>query len=388
MSSDNSILVVAGEASGDAHAASLFRALQSFRPELKAFGIGGDAMLRAGAELLAHASETNVTGFAEVARRYRFLKGVFNRVADEARRRKPALAVLVDYPGFNLRLAPLLRREGIPVFYYIAPQVWAWKEGRVRILRESADELAVLFPFEVDYFARHGITARFFGHPLVNRLEEEQEERNGKAVLLKGEDPRPIIACLPGSRPNEIRRHLPVLSGMAGLVGDRYRYVVARAETIRPEDLRALLPEGSPIELHDDASAVLQAADAGIVKSGTSTLEAALIGVPYGVIYKTSYVSYRIARALAGVDSIAMVNILEGRRVVREYLQDRCTPEALAGEVCRLLEDRAAGREMRETFRRIRAALYVPDTYHRTAAFVAERFLGVDGAHSAENPLQ
>lgn len=376
MSSDNSILVIAGEASGDAHAASLLRELKSFRPGLHVFGVGGDALLRQGAELMVHASETTVTGFVEVARRYRFLRGVFNSVLERVRRQKPSLAILVDYPGFNLRLAPLLRREGIPVLYYIAPQVWAWKEGRVKILRESVDELVVLFPFEVQYFARHGITAHFFGHPLVNRLEEEKEERRAKASALKGDDRRPIIAYLPGSRPNEIRRHVPVLSDTAALLGERYRHIVARAETISPDELRALLPPKSSVELHDDAKVVLQAADAGIIKSGTSTLEAALIGVPYGVIYKTSFLSYRIAKTLAGVDSIAMVNILEGRPVVREYLQERCTPSQLADEVRRLLQRTEERKDMCETFDRLRHELYVPDTYRQTAAFIAERFLG------------
>lgn len=331
--------------------------------------------MREETDLLYHASQTTVTGFLEVAKRYRFLRRVFDDVVENVRRRRPTLAILVDYPGFNLRLAPILRREGIPVFYYIAPQVWAWKEGRVRILRENVDEMAVLFPFEVEYFARHGIDAHFFGHPLINRLDAGKEERKAAAERLKGSDDRPVVAWLPGSRPNEIRRHLPIIVEAASLIGNRCRHIVARADTIDTALLDSMVPKGTEIEFHDGAAVVLEAADAAIVKSGTSTLETALIGTPFGVIYRTSFASYRIAKALAKVESIAMVNLLAGKQVVREFIQNECNPQALAAEIDRLLVDTAERERMRAAFVRLREELFVPDTYLRTAEFVAERFL-------------
>ncbi len=371
----SSILVVAGEASGDTHGGMLLRELKKLRPGIQAFGIGGDALAAEGTELLFHASETNVTGFAEVVRKYPFFRRVLSTVIAEAQRRRPAFAILVDYPGFNLRLAKTLHQEGIPVFYYIAPQVWAWKEGRVKTLERCVNELAVLFPFEVDYFAKHGVTAHFFGHPLVNRLQAAQHDRVADAKNVKGDDPRPLIAWLPGSRPNELRRHLPVILKTIQLLGSDYRHVIARADTVDPTYLASFLGSVVGVEIHDDSSVVLEAADVAVVKSGTSTVQAALIGTPSCVIYKTSSASYWIARTLATVDSLAMVNLLAGKKIVREYLQGDCTADNLAEELNDLLNNHKRRKTMIDEFANLTTLLGEKDSYARTARFVAERFL-------------
>lgn len=374
-SSTSSILVVAGEASGDSHGGMLLRELKKLQPGIQAFGIGGDALEAEGTELLFHASETNVTGFVEVVKKYPFFRRVLSTVIAEAQRRRPAFAILVDYPGFNLRLAKTLHQQGIPVFYYIAPQVWAWKEGRVKILQRCVDELAVLFPFEVDYFAKHGVAAHFFGHPLVNRLQAARQDRVAGAKNVKDDDPRPLIAWLPGSRPNELRRHLPVILKTIQLLGSDYRHIIARADTVDPSYLTSLLGSVVGVEIHDDSSVVLQAADVAVVKSGTSTVQAALIGTPFCVIYKTSTVSYWIARTLATVDSLAMVNLLAGKKIVREYLQGECTAENLAEELDDLLNNRKRRKTMIDEFATLTTLLSEENSYTRTARFVAERFL-------------
>ena len=378
-SPDVSVLIVAGEASGDLHGAAMLGELKTLRPDISTFGIGGNALAECGTELLFHASQTNVTGFAEVVRNYPFFRKVFRTIVSEVRRRRPAFAVLVDYPGFNLRLAKVLHQEGIPVFYYIAPQLWAWKEGRVKTLQSTVRALTVLFPFEVEYFARHGVPARFFGHPLVNRLQSEREDRMDRAVRLRGNDPRKIIAWLPGSRPNEIRRHLPIIVKAIDALGSDYRHVIARAMTVDPEYLSTFLQSiaGSltGVEIHDDSSVVLQAADVAVVKSGTSTLQAGLIGTPFCLMYKTSTLSYVIAKRLARISSLGMVNILAKKEIVREFIQSACTPETLTAEVHDLLHNTERTATMTKEFSDIQTQLFEEDSYLRTARFVAEKFL-------------
>ena len=198
-----SLLFVAGEASGDSHGAALLRSLRSSLPEYSIFGIGGDQLIDEELEPLFHISETQVTGFVEVAKRYSFFRAALRKVLEEARKRRPEFAILVDYPGFNLRLAQGLHELGIPVYYYIAPQLWAWKEGRIRYLQKFVKKLIVLFPFELRYFSERGVPTEYFGHPLINRLEKEQDERSLAAQSIIGDDPRKIIAYMPGSRQNE-----------------------------------------------------------------------------------------------------------------------------------------------------------------------------------------
>ena len=373
--SGQSVVVVAGESSGDGHGAMLIRELKKLRPDISTFGIGGNALKAEGTDLLFHASQTNVTGFVEVVKKYGFFRNILRTVVEEVRLRRPAFAILVDYPGFNLRLAKILREEGIPVFYYIAPQVWAWKEGRVETLKNCVDALAVLFPFEVDYFARHGITARFFGHPLVNRLAASEQERARQVSELKGDDPRPLIAWLPGSRPNELRRHLPVVLNTITALGSDYRHVIARADTVHQEDLVHHLQSVVGVEVHDDSSVVLEAADAAVVKSGTSTVQAALIGTPFCVIYRTSPASYMLGRMLAKVDSLAMVNLLAGKKIVREFLQGDCTAKNLEKELRDLLENSERETRMLSEFSDLKEMLREDNSYARTAEFVAEQFL-------------
>lgn len=370
-SSSRSILVVAGEASGDAHAAAIVRELRTLLPGTKFFGIGGDRLAEEGQEQLYHISEMQVTGFVEVARHYKFFRKALQRIVREVVHRRPALILLVDYPGFNLRLGRALSNLSIPICHYVAPQVWAWREGRVRFLRDYVDKLIVLFPFEIKFFAERGVKAAYFGHPHVTRIEEERESRRVEAEKLIGNDPRPIVAYLPGSRQNEIERHMEVLSGVAQRLGSAYRHVIPLADSLSVEQQRDFVSRYSSFDIHNNAETVLEAATVGIVKSGTSTLQAAAIGIPFVAVYRASRLSYLLARSLAKVRFLSIVNILADRLVVQEFIQDDMTEENLFTAIQSLLNQSDLREEMRGEYRSIIDPLRGTEPYRKSAAAIA-----------------
>jgi lipid-A-disaccharide synthase len=371
------ILVIAGEASGDRHAAALLEELRQLHPDLRFSGIGGSRMRQQGAELLYDASQTSVVGFIEVLKRIRFLRSVFLHVIRHAEEIRPRFAILVDYPGFNLRLAGELHRLGIPVVYYIAPQVWAWKEKRVEILRKYVDDLIVVFPFEVDYFQQRGISARFFGHPLVEQLLKAQNDVAEVPASRGSEQPvdhKPKIAYLPGSRPDELGRHMPVISKVIAQLGKSYRHVIPVAPTVDRTEIEKYQTE-IRFELVGETTMALQGARAALVKSGTSTIETTLHSVPFAVMYKTSTLSYEIARRAIKVSSIAMVNLLAGKQVVREFVQSEATPENLAAELRRLLNDAPYRERMIEELQEVTRQLGGPGAAHRAAEYISRKYL-------------
>jgi lipid-A-disaccharide synthase len=371
------ILVIAGEASGERHAAALIKELRQLQPDLQFSGIGGSRMREQGVSLLYDASQTSVVGFVEVLKRYRFLRSVFLHTIRHAEELRPRFAILVDYPGFNLRLAGELHRLGIPVVYYIAPQVWAWKEQRVQTLRRYVDDLIVVFPFEVEYFQKRGISARFFGHPLV-----EQIDRQGSATSTTNStnepelstDTRPKIAYLPGSRPEELRRHMPVISEVITQLGDRYRHVIPVAPTLDRSEIEKYQSR-IRFELVGETTEALQGASAALVKSGTSTIETTLHHVPFAVMYKTSVLSYEIARRAIKVSSIAMVNLLAGKQVVREFVQSEATPNNLAAELRLLLDDTAYRERMIADLKEVTHQLGGRGAARRAAEYIISKYL-------------
>jgi lipid-A-disaccharide synthase len=367
-SARHTLLVVAGEASGDMHAAELVGEIRRRRADLDVVGIGGEHLQREGLDALYTAAQMSVSGFLEVVRRYRFLRRAYRDTVALARRRRPALAILVDYPGFNLRLARELHSLGIPVVYYIAPQVWAWKEGRVEALRRFVDALIVAFPFEVEYFASKGITAHFFGHPLVD------VDALAAAPEIEPKGRLTTITYLPGSRQHEIARHMPLLTAVMRELGASYHHIVPLAPTLERRELEHYFASAS-FEISTDARAALARADAALVKAGTSTVDAALAGVPFAAYYRTSRISYEIARRAIKVKWIAMVNILAGREIVREFVQERAEPGAMAEELRRLCDDGAYRATVIDDLRRVRAALGEPGAAARAATFICERFL-------------
>ncbi|MBC8145963.1 MAG: lipid-A-disaccharide synthase [bacterium] len=363
------VMIVAGEASGDMHGAALVKAMKQRVEGLQVIGIGGKHLAAQGLRSIVDASRMNVSGFAEVVRHYHFLRRALVRTIALAHEVRPSIAILVDYPGFNLQLARELHAMGIPVVYYIAPQVWAWKEKRVEVIRRYVDTLIVAFPFEVDYFAQHAITAYFLGHPLVDVVTpiEHESARTHDAN-------RPTIAYLPGSRLHEIRMHMPLMIAVMQAMGERFHHVVPLAATVDRTEVERYQVDVA-FDIIDDARIALAQADAALVKAGTSTIEAALAGVPFAAYYRTSILTYHIARRAIKVPWIAMVNILAGKQIVHEFIQSEADPLAMTRELRRLCDDAAYRRTVLSELAKVRVALGRPGAASRAADLIIERHL-------------
>jgi len=335
------VLLLAGEASGDAHAAEVARELRRRRPDLGLVGVGGERMRAQGVELLAELDELAVMGFLEVLPRIPFFWRLERRLGRMLRDGEVDLVLPVDYPGFNLRMTRRAYRLGIPVLYYIAPQVWAWKARRAERLAREADRIAVILPFEEEIFEAHGGDVTFVGHPLVERPEDVAGLETFARSL--GLDPeRPVLALLPGSREQELDRHLELFREAAVGIEERrpgVQPVVGAASSVDPARLEAT---GYPVS--EDSRALLRHARAAIVKSGTSTLEAALEATPFVMVYRTNPLTFALAKRLVRVDHVALANLVAGDRVVPELLQDEATAERLVEAVLPLLDPGAPER--------------------------------------------
>lgn len=363
------ILVSAGEPSGDVYAGELLDKLRAARPGLDAFGLGGDHMAQAGARLVAHVRDVAVVGLVEVLRHLGQLRAVFDGILAEVDRERPRVAVLVDYPDFNLRLAAKLHRRGIPVVYYVSPQIWAWRRGRLRQIRRHVSRMLVLFPFEEALYREAGVPVTFVGHPLVERLRPlaDREAFLRECALDPG---RPVVAVLPGSRGREVAHNLPPLRRAAELLRSArpdLQLVLAGAPLL-PD--AALAASGIPV-LRGRTHGLLGAADAGIVASGTATVEAALLGLPMVVVYRLSPVTYLLGRPLVRLQRFAMVNLIAGRDVVPELIQGDFTPERVVAETLRLLDDSARREAMGRDLAEVRARLGGPGASQRAAGAVA-----------------
>lgn len=356
-----SVLIVAGEVSGDMHAAAVVRAAKAKRPGLSFFGIGGAEMRAAGVEILHDAEEMAVLGLFEVLQRYGFFRGVFNEMVSLLDSRRPDLVMLVDYPGFNLRLAREARRKGLRVFYYVCPQVWAWHRSRIPLMAEIVDRLAVIFPFEPAVFQGTRLKVDFVGHPLVDAAARARTEPL-KPLPWAGE---PRVALLPGSRGTEIRRMLPVMLSAGAMIEKAHPgagFLVASPTDGAAAVARDILERTEDAPAHCDVvdgetRQVLRQARAAIVSSGTATIETALMGCPMAVVYKTSWPTYLIGKTLIRVPHLGMVNLVAGRPLCPEFLQHRATPEALARALEPLLSDTPGRAEMVRGLDEVRRAL-------------------------------
>lgn len=383
------LLIVAGEASGDLHAARMLSELRMLRPELRAFGLGGDELASAGFEAIAHSSEIAVVGLAEVLKILPRARRIFDGLLEETARREVAAAVLVDSPDFNLRLAKKLSRRGIPVVYYISPQVWAWRKGRIDAIERTVDRMLVLFPFEASFYAEHGVEAVHVGHPLVDevpRLSSVWKERGL---------PPWVVALLPGSRNSEIRALLPTMLAAARRLRevseDEVRFRLIQAPTVDPDLVETLLAESeseseSEMELElevvrSDRFSAIADSHLAVCASGTATLEVGLLGTPLVVVYRIHPVTYWLAQRLVDLPWFSMVNLVLGEGVVPELLQDRASPEGIADEVAGLLGDPGSIDRMRSRLGELRERLG-PEGASRHAAREVARFL----AESAGDP--
>jgi lipid-A-disaccharide synthase len=364
------VFLSAGEPSGDIHGAALARALRSRIPGARLIGLGGDRMAAEGVQLLAEVDELAVMGFAEVLSRLPYFIRLRRQVFDALEREGVDLVVPIDYPGFNLRLARHATSRRIPVLYYIAPQVWAWHAKRTRQLAEDARRVAVILPFEEEFLREHGADAEFVGSPLMELPPPSatREEWLGENRL----DPdRPLLGLFPGSRAQEVRRHLALFEAAAAEVRRRMPEVQVRIG--RSPDLDPRHFTGASIPAVDGPRELLHFSTAALVKSGTTTLEAALAGTPFAVVYRMNPLSWQIAKRLVKVPHIALANLVADERLAPEFVQDDATPDALAGALIPLLREGSAERaRMVAGFGRIRDRLGGGGASERVAQMAAE----------------
>ncbi len=392
------VLIVAGEASGDLYGSLVMRAMGASGRPAGFTGIGGPSMRSAGLRPLGDAGVLGVTGFLEVlgsARAiWRAYREACRMLASPAAR--PDLALLIDYPDFNLRLARKAHRAGVPVLYFVSPQVWAWRKGRVRQVAGTVDRMLVILPFEEEIYRRAGVPVEFVGHPLLDLVRPERTRE--QALRPLGLDPnRPVVALLPGSRGNELRAHLPAMLGAARLLRDEFRdlqFLVPVAPTLDQEEIRAMVTAGlSPVPPGGGSGAgpgwalvaehrydAVAACDAAVVASGTATLETALLGVPMVIVYRMNPLTYALARLLSEVPHIGMPNLIAGERVAPELVQAECRAPRIAREVRRILADPRAAEAIRLGLAGVRSRLGRPGAISR----VAEAAWDMIGARSGE----
>lgn len=371
------VFLSAGEASGDRLGAGLARALHRLRPDAEILGMGGDEMAAAGVRLVRHASEVAVMGLVEVIRHLPALRRTLADLESTIARERPDVVVPVDFPDFNLRLAQRARRLGVPVVYFVSPQVWAWRPGRVRRIKPVVRRMLVLFPFETELYDREGIPVTFVGHPAAAGAVEAVD----REVLLRkaGLDPsREVVALVPGSRRAEVARILPILLAAAAIVRTRrpdVQFVVTRAAALPHEAVDATVgSSGLPdtVVHAGDFPEILGACDAGAVASGTASLEAALAGLPMVVVYRLHPLTFALARRLVRVEHAALPNLIAGREVVPELLQGNLRAESLAEVLLGYLGEPGRVRAVREALAEVRRAVGKPDTFGLAARAVLE----------------
>ncbi len=381
------ILIVAGDPSGDPHGAALIRELKQIFPQLTTYGIGGPLMLQEGLRAYYNLSALRVHGLVELIPHLPRLYKILWHLRDSLTEEQPDLAIFVDYPGFNLKLAAYVKQQKIPVVWFSSPQVWAWREGRIHQIAKVVDKMFVLFPFEEEIYRKIGMDVSFVGHPRIeDTVTPEQIAHFKKKYQLEQE--KTIIVLAIGSRPDEIKRHLPIVLETLSLLkiqGIQARYIMPVAENLDLPQIEALLSQSALPVLAFQGSFLesIHAADLAIVASGTATLQTGLALTPFIIIYKVSPLTYWIAKRLAHIPYLGMVNILAQRLIVPELLQNELIPQNLADETLRLLQDSSYAQQMIEDLRSIRSQLGKPGAYQRTAQAIEEFFSRIDKEHSA-----
>lgn len=368
-------MISCGEPSGDLYAGALAVELRRRAPDAAIFGLGGQRLMAGGGELVADYRGLSVTGLVEALKVLPRSLGVLNRLVEAARTEKPQALVVIDFPDFNFRLAAAVKRLGIPVVYYISPQLWAWRRSRMQVMKRVVDRVLVIFPFEEQIYRDAGVPVQFVGHPLVD-LARAQEPKDVFLRELGLDANRPIVALLPGSRPNEVERLLPLVRDAAALVAERLpgtQFVVARAPSLDDRLFAKVTWHGHrPAEVLARTDDVLQISDVAITASGTATVQSALHGRPMVVVYRLSPLSYRLARRFVHVDHVAMVNLIAGRRIVPELIQYDCTPTNIAAETIALLTNPDRADEMRRGLAEVRTKLGAPGASGRAAEAVLD----------------
>jgi lipid-A-disaccharide synthase len=369
------IMIIAGEHSGDMHGSALVQAANKINPDIEWFGIGGPLMRNAGVKTYHDIAEMAVLGLVEVLKRYGFFRKVFSEMLQLAAKNRPDLVVLVDYPGFNLRLAAKLHAMGIRVVYYICPQVWAWHQERIPKMAKIIDHLITIFPFEAQHFEGTGLRVSYAGHPLVDATRKALEQSD-TPLPWKG---RQRVALLPGSRSQEIRRLLPAMWQAAALLEKQNHhtgFIIAAADNASIAVIRDTI-EGIPGPAGFEIVAghtreIMRQADAAIVASGTATIETALMRCPMVVIYKVSPLTYQIAKRIIKIDNIGMVNIVAGRRICPELIQADADPQKIADSILPLLSDTPQRKKMLDELEQVSELMGSGGAAERAARIVLQ----------------
>jgi len=368
------ILMVAGEVSGDLHGAHLMEAILRIDPEVQFFGIGGERLERMGMKLLYHSQSLSVVGITEVLFKIRSILKALRGLKQSLNQERPDLIILIDFPDFNLRLAKIAHRKGIPILYYISPQVWAWRPKRVKLIAEWVKKMVVLFPFEVPFYEAAGVDVEWVGHPLLDIVKPTLSKE--VAFQRFDLDPqRKTIALLPGSRMHEVKRLLPPLLASAQLLQKEIpdlQFIIPLAPGIHQRTLSPWMRNiFVPVKVVEGwAYEVMNLSELLITASGTATLEAAILGKPMVIVYKVSFLSYWIGRALIQVDHIGLVNLVAGKEIAPELIQKDVNPQRIAEEALRILRDPILGRRMTESMAGVRQSLGEPGAAQRAAGIV------------------
>jgi lipid-A-disaccharide synthase len=341
------VYVIAGEASGDLHGSNLMRAMLDQEPSVQFRFWGGDHMAQVAGEPVKHIRELAFMGFVEVVMNLRTILGNIRQCKMDIAEFQPDAIVLIDYPGFNLRIAEWAHAQGIKVLYYISPQIWAWKQNRVHKIKQVVDRMYCILPFEQEFYGKFGVDVDFVGHPLIDAIENYRAEQFDLSRFLaeSGLDERPVIALLPGSRKQEISIKLPIMLEAADRFAGHYQIVVAGAPSLPLNFYTPLLKGRKVVVVQNKTYDLLSTASAAMVTSGTATLETALFKVPEVVCYKGSTISYQIARRLIKVPYISLVNLIMNREVVKELIQHECNADSISNEMQRILPG-GAGRDI------------------------------------------
>ena len=366
----NHLIIVAGEASGDAHAACLVDAIKHLNPNITFSGLGGEQMASSGVKLYADLTKIAVIGFIEVLKHYSEFKKLFDLILVKARETNAKAVILVDYPGFNLKLAKKLKKMGIKVIYYISPQVWAWNEKRVELIKNVVDKMIVLFEFEKEFYAKKGLDVVYVGHPLVDEAKAN-ETRDSVMEETGLEKSKKTIALLPGSRQKEITRLLPVMINAAKNLYQKnqdLQFLILKASTISDNLLNKYLSKDFPIKILNNRSYDgINASDFCLVASGTATLEVAIFDKPMVVIYKTSFLTWALAKLLIKIPYIGLVNVVAQKKVVPECVQLDATEIKIVSETISILSDPIKTKSIKSDLTKVKNALGAPGASMRAA---------------------
>ena len=373
-SGKKNILIVAGEASGDLHGSKVVEVIRELNPQVRVVGMGGNHLRRAGTEILIDSSHLAVVGITEVLGRLGDLIRAYRKLKDLIRSQEIGLLILIDFPDFNLGLAGIAKDAGVPVLYYISPQVWAWRSGRVQKIVRRVSRMAVIFPFEVALYEEAGLKAEFVGHPLMDTLGQTEDLSPSQEEGWNG---NPLIALLPGSRHKEVKALLPEMARAAQIMTQKWSevgFLLALAPTIARRDAEEMLPSsGIRVQVVEGMTyQAIRAADLVWVASGTATLETAILGKPMVIAYQVSPLSYWVGRAMIRVGWIGLANIVAGRTVVPELIQKEARGERIAEETQKILEDEPYRRGMIEGLAEVKQKLGSPGAAERVARMALE----------------